>query len=65
MLEAIADIGKEVDSADIYQQLLRHISLIQKESKAGALIDIDRERISDYCEKLREAHNLMLSELSA
>jgi uncharacterized membrane protein len=65
MLEAIADIGKEVDSATIYQQLLRHVSLIQKESKAGALIGADRERISDYCEKLTESFTLSLSELSA
>ncbi len=65
MLEAIADIGKAVDSADIYQQLLRHVSLIQKESKAGALIEADRERISDYCEKLTETYNLMLSKSSA
>jgi uncharacterized membrane protein len=65
MLEAINDIDKDVDSTEIHQQLLRHINLIQKESEAGDLIDSDRERISDTCEKLRESYNLLLPELSA
>jgi uncharacterized membrane protein len=65
ILDAIDAIGKETDSTEIHQQLLRHLDLIQKESKAGALIDTDRERISDYCEKLRESYNLMVPEMSA
>jgi uncharacterized membrane protein len=65
ILEAIDDIGKEANSTEIHQQLLRQVRLVQKESKAGALIDADRERISDYCEKLSEPSNLTLSELSS
>jgi hypothetical protein len=49
MLEVIHSIGKEVDSTGANQELIRHIRLIQEESKAGSIIDSDRERISKSC----------------
>jgi hypothetical protein len=57
MLKAIDDISKEFDSIEFHQQLLRHVGLIQKESKAGALIDTDREQIMDFCENLSGTYN--------
>jgi uncharacterized membrane protein len=52
MLNVIDAIGKEVNSSKTRQELLRHVSLIQLESKAGAIIDVDRERISQRCIEL-------------
>ena len=57
MLDVIDAIGQEVNSPKTRQELLRHVNLIQLESKAGALIDTDRERISDTCEKLRASYS--------
>jgi len=57
MLDVIDAIGQEVNSPKTRQELLRHVNLIQLESKTGALIDTDRERISDTCEKLRASYS--------
>jgi uncharacterized membrane protein len=45
MLETIAAVGKQVQSPEVRQKLLRHVSLIQAESEAGALIEQDHEAI--------------------
>ena len=45
MLEVIDVIGREAKAPEERQQLLRHASLIQAESQAGALIDHDRHAI--------------------
>ena len=54
MLEVIDAIGQEADSPKSRQELLRHVSLIQVESQAGAIIDRDRERISQRCTELAD-----------
>ena len=54
MLEVIDAIGQEADSPKSRQELLRHVSLIQTESQAGAIIDRDRERISQRCTELAD-----------
>jgi uncharacterized membrane protein len=54
MLEVIDAIGQEADSPKSRQELLRHVSLIQLESQAGAIIDRDRERISQRCTELAD-----------
>jgi uncharacterized membrane protein len=46
MLEVIDTLGRLTGSPTAHQELLRHASLIQDESQAGAIIDWDRERIS-------------------
>jgi uncharacterized membrane protein len=45
MLKVIDLIGQEVKTPEARQQLLRHVSLIQAESQAGALIEQDRQSI--------------------
>ena len=45
MLKTIEAIGKEAQSPEVRQKLLRHVSLIQAESEAGALIEQDRQLI--------------------
>jgi uncharacterized membrane protein len=65
MLQVIDTIAQEADSTRVIEELLGHVNLIQTESKAGSLIDADRERISDTCEKFRESYHLKLAELSA
>jgi len=65
MLQVIDTIAQEADSTRVIEELLSHVNLIQTESKAGSLIDADRERISDTCEKFRESYHLKLAELSA
>ena len=46
MLEVIDVIGQETQAPAARQELLRHVSLIQAESQAGALIEQDRQRIA-------------------
>ena len=45
MLKVIDVIGQEAKAPEARQQLLRHVSLIQAESQAGALIEQDRQAI--------------------
>jgi uncharacterized membrane protein len=52
MLEVIDKLGRLTGSPTARQGLLRHASLIQDESQAGAIIDWDRERISKGCTEL-------------
>jgi uncharacterized membrane protein len=52
MLEVIDAIGREAESPDARQKLLRHVGLIQAESQAGALIDEDRQLILRRAEAL-------------
>jgi uncharacterized membrane protein len=54
MLDVIDSIAQQVVSAKARQELLRHVSLIQAESKAGAIIDWDRERINQRCTELAD-----------
>jgi len=54
MLEVIEAIGQKSNSPKERQELLRHARLIQVESQAGALIEQDRERISQRCTELTE-----------
>ena len=52
MLDVIDMIDKETKSPDIHQKLLRHVYLIEAESKVGALIEADRQSIHLKCETL-------------
>jgi len=52
MLDVIGAVGKKAGSPEARQELIRHVSLIQMESKAGAIIEWDRERISQRCTEL-------------
>jgi uncharacterized membrane protein len=52
MLEVIDAIGREAESPDARQKLLRHVGLIQAESQAGALIEEDRQLILRRAEAL-------------
>jgi uncharacterized membrane protein len=54
MLEVIEAVGQEAKTSEASQQLLRHVSLIQAESQAGALVENDRQVISSRCEVLQE-----------
>jgi hypothetical protein len=45
MLETIDVMGQETKAPEARRQLLRHVSLIQAESQAGALIEQDRHLI--------------------
>jgi hypothetical protein len=45
MLKMIEAIGLKTKSPEARQSLLRHVELIQAESKAGALIEQDRHLI--------------------
>jgi uncharacterized membrane protein len=52
ILKVIDAIGRETNSSQARQELLRHVNLVQLESKAGAIIEVDRERISKRCIEL-------------
>ena len=52
MLEVIDDVGQEAGSPETRQELLRHVHLILAESKAGALIEEDRQLIQHIGEGL-------------
>ncbi len=54
MLEVIDAVGQEAKSPEARQELLRHVSLIQMESQAGALIENDRQVIRLRCEALQK-----------
>ena len=45
ILEVIDAVGQEARSPEARQELLRHVSLIQVESQAGALVEQDRQLI--------------------
>jgi uncharacterized membrane protein len=55
MLDVIDTVGQEAslptvkNSVEVREELLRQVNLIQDESQAGALIEPDRERISQRC----------------
>jgi uncharacterized membrane protein len=53
MLEVINSISQEVHLARVNQELIHHINLIQDESKAGSIIEPDRDRIAQYCTELK------------
>jgi hypothetical protein len=53
MLETIAVIGQEARTPEACQHLLEHVSLIEAESKVGALIEPDRLQIRLRAEDLR------------
>lgn len=53
MLDVINMIDKETKSPGIHQKLLRHVYLIEAESKVGALIEADRQSIHQKCETLQ------------
>jgi uncharacterized membrane protein len=52
ILKVIDAIGRETNLSQARQELLRHVNLVQLESKAGAIIEVDRERISQRCIEL-------------
>jgi len=54
MLDVIDAISQQANSTEARLELLRHVNLIQKERKAGAIIDSDRERISQRCTELTD-----------
>jgi len=47
-------VGQEAKSPEARQELQRHVSLIQSESQAGALVENDRQVIRLRCEALQE-----------
>jgi uncharacterized membrane protein len=53
MLQVIDSMSQEAKSPEARQQLLRHVSLIQAESQAGALIEQDRQSIHRRGEALQ------------
>jgi uncharacterized membrane protein len=55
MLGVIADIGKQAGSPEARQELIRHVSLIQAESQAGAIIEWDRQQIAQRCTELTDS----------
>jgi uncharacterized membrane protein len=57
MLQVIDTIRQEAKSPEARQQLLRHVSLIQAESQAGALIEQDRHSIHLSVEALQTKLN--------
>ncbi len=50
MIETINTISKEAKSPEVHRELLRHVSLIQAESQAGALVEQDRQAVYQHCE---------------
>jgi uncharacterized membrane protein len=54
MLTVIDAIGTQVDSSKLCHALARHVNLIQAESKAGSIIESDREQISQRCKELAD-----------
>jgi uncharacterized membrane protein len=52
MLGVIGDISRETKSPETIQQLLRHVCLIEAESRAGDLIEADRQAIHEISEAL-------------
>ena len=53
MLDVIDAIGQEAKSPEARQDLLRHVSLIQAESQAGALVEQDKQIIHELGESLK------------
>jgi uncharacterized membrane protein len=53
MLETIDVISQDTKSPDARQELLRHVTLIQKESQAGSLTEEDRQSIQRSSEALQ------------
>jgi uncharacterized membrane protein len=54
MLDVIGAVGQQAGSPEARQELRRHVSLIQAESQAGAIIDWDRKQIYQRCTKLSD-----------
>jgi uncharacterized membrane protein len=52
MLEVIGSIGRQTQSPETRRLLLHHAGLIQTESRAGALIEEDRQRIAVFAKEL-------------
>ena len=53
ILETLEKIGEGVKSTSVRQELLRHVKLVQEESRAGSLIDTDRKLIQSRGEALQ------------
>ncbi|MFN8379714.1 MAG: DUF2254 domain-containing protein [Anaerolineae bacterium] len=53
MLKAIETIGAAAKSIEARRELVRHVGLIQAESKAGHLIEEDMERIQEFAEAVK------------
>jgi uncharacterized membrane protein len=54
ILKVIDAVGQETNLPKARQALLHHVNLVQLESKAGAIIEVDRERISQRCIELAD-----------
>jgi hypothetical protein len=54
MLEVVHDIGRKTSSPGTRRHLLCHVDMIEMESLAGALIELDRKAIKLRCETLRQ-----------
>jgi uncharacterized membrane protein len=54
MLETINIISQETKSPDARESLLLHVTLIQRESQEGSLIEEDRQSIHRSCEALQQ-----------
>jgi uncharacterized membrane protein len=52
ILDAIDIIGREECSSEVYQELIRHVHLVQQESQDGALVEPDQQRICLRCERV-------------
>jgi hypothetical protein len=53
MLKVIERIDEETKSLAVQQELIRHVSLIQAESRKSALIEQDLQLIDLRCEALQ------------
>jgi uncharacterized membrane protein len=50
LVDAIQFIGQATKSSEVRQELIHHVQLVEMESRAGSLIDQDKERIRLCCE---------------
>ena len=50
ILAAIDTIGQQACSSEVRQELIRHVHLVQTESRDGALVEPDQNRIGLRCE---------------
>ena len=63
MLGVIDAICKGSCTPENHQELLRQVRLIEEESRAGDIIDTDRERITNRCSELIESFNSKVSNI--
>jgi uncharacterized membrane protein len=55
ILDAIEIIGRESCSSEVRKELIRHIHLVQEETRDSALVEPDQQRIGQRCEMLARA----------